>query len=29
MREIQELFSKLNPMDEVFVPHSLVNNGLN
>ncbi|MFQ6620008.1 hypothetical protein Gotur_000668, partial [Gossypium turneri] len=29
MRELQELFTKLNPMDEVFVPHSLVNNGLN
>ncbi|KAL1070376.1 hypothetical protein V6Z11_D11G018600 [Gossypium hirsutum] len=29
MRELQELFSKLNPMAEEFVPHSLVNNGLN
>ncbi|GMJ15001.1 CTC-interacting domain 11 [Hibiscus trionum] len=29
MRKLQELFSKLNPMAEEFVPHSLVNNGLN
>ncbi|XP_040936430.1 polyadenylate-binding protein-interacting protein 11 isoform X2 [Gossypium hirsutum] len=29
MRELQELFSKLNPMAKEFVPHSLVNNGLN
>ncbi|KAG8476761.1 hypothetical protein CXB51_030435 [Gossypium anomalum] len=29
MRELQELFSKLNPMAEEFVPHSLVNSGLN
>lgn len=29
MRELQELFSKLNPMAEEFVPPSLVNNGLN
>ncbi|KAK5785705.1 hypothetical protein PVK06_040315 [Gossypium arboreum] len=28
-RELQKLFSKLNPMVEEFVPHSLVNNGLN
>ncbi|XP_012488665.1 polyadenylate-binding protein-interacting protein 11 isoform X1 [Gossypium raimondii] len=28
-RKLQELFSKLNPMAEEFVPHSLVNNGLN
>ncbi|XVF53186.1 hypothetical protein PTKIN_Ptkin05aG0080100 [Pterospermum kingtungense] len=28
MRELQELFSKLNPMAEEFVPHSLANNGL-
>ncbi|KAK8703305.1 hypothetical protein V6N13_021625 [Hibiscus sabdariffa] len=28
LRELQELFSKLNPMAEEFVPHSLVNNGL-
>ncbi|XP_039056972.1 polyadenylate-binding protein-interacting protein 11-like isoform X2 [Hibiscus syriacus] len=27
LRELQELFSKLNPMAEEFVPHSLVNNG--
>lgn len=29
MRELQELFSKLNPMAEEFVPPSLANNGLN
>ena len=29
MRELQELFSKLNPMAEEFVPHSFVNPGLN
>ncbi|EOY23860.1 CTC-interacting domain 11 isoform 3 [Theobroma cacao] len=29
MRELQELFSKLNPMAEEFVPHSLANHGLN
>ncbi|XVF51191.1 hypothetical protein PTKIN_Ptkin04bG0164500 [Pterospermum kingtungense] len=29
MRELQELFSKLNPMAEEFVPHSVVNHGLN
>ncbi|XP_022722099.1 polyadenylate-binding protein-interacting protein 11-like isoform X2 [Durio zibethinus] len=28
MRELEELFSKLNPMAEEFVPHSLVNQGL-
>lgn len=27
MRELQELFSKLNPMAEEFVPPSLANNG--
>ncbi|TXG50776.1 hypothetical protein EZV62_023300 [Acer yangbiense] len=29
MRELQELFSKLNPMAEEFVPPSLANNNLN
>ncbi|XWS38134.1 hypothetical protein CRYUN_Cryun19dG0104200 [Craigia yunnanensis] len=29
MRELQELFSKLNPMAEEFVPHSLADHGLN
>ncbi|XP_039060989.1 polyadenylate-binding protein-interacting protein 11-like isoform X3 [Hibiscus syriacus] len=29
MRELQELFSKLNHMAEEFVPHSVVNHGLN
>lgn len=29
MMELQELFSKLNPMAEEFVPPSLANNGLN
>ncbi|KAL4342422.1 hypothetical protein GQ457_08G035410 [Hibiscus cannabinus] len=29
MRELQELFSKLNPMAEEFVPHSVANHGLN
>ncbi|GLU17606.1 hypothetical protein SLE2022_339660 [Rubroshorea leprosula] len=29
MRELQELFSKLNPMAEEFVPPSLANHGLN
>ncbi|KAG4133939.1 hypothetical protein ERO13_D08G122200v2 [Gossypium hirsutum] len=29
MRELQELFSKLNPMAEEFVPHSIANHELN
>ncbi|KAK8512015.1 hypothetical protein V6N12_074699 [Hibiscus sabdariffa] len=29
MGELQELFSKLNPMAEEFVPHSVANHGLN
>ncbi|KAK8686083.1 hypothetical protein V6N13_125110 [Hibiscus sabdariffa] len=29
MRELQELFSKLNPMAEEFVPHSVANHGIN
>ncbi|KAK8530891.1 hypothetical protein V6N13_030823 [Hibiscus sabdariffa] len=29
MRELQELFSNLNPMAEEFVPHSVANHGLN
>nr|KJB24078.1 hypothetical protein B456_004G128900 [Gossypium raimondii] len=29
MRELEELFSKLNPMAEEFVPHSIANHGLN
>ncbi|XP_039045371.1 polyadenylate-binding protein-interacting protein 11-like isoform X2 [Hibiscus syriacus] len=29
MRELQELFSKLNPMAEEFVPHSVANHGFN
>ncbi|KAL4340083.1 hypothetical protein GQ457_08G035580 [Hibiscus cannabinus] len=29
MRELQELFSKLNPMAEAFVPHSVANHGFN
>ncbi|PPD72918.1 hypothetical protein GOBAR_DD30187 [Gossypium barbadense] len=29
LKELQKPFSKLNPMVEEFLPHSLVNNGLN
>ncbi|GMI95333.1 CTC-interacting domain 11 [Hibiscus trionum] len=29
MRELQELFSNLNPMAEEFVPHSVANHGFN
>ncbi|KAK8652386.1 hypothetical protein V6N13_061404 [Hibiscus sabdariffa] len=29
MRDLQELFSKLNPMAEEFVPHSVANHGIN
>ncbi|KAK8690726.1 hypothetical protein V6N13_074254 [Hibiscus sabdariffa] len=29
MRDFQELFSKLNPMAEEFVPHSVANHGIN
>ncbi|KAL1086429.1 hypothetical protein V6Z11_D08G115500 [Gossypium hirsutum] len=29
LKELQKSFSKLNPMVEEFLPHSLVNNGLN